>query len=54
MDESLASIEAAGGKRLSERMPIPGVGWMAFFTDTEGNRVGIFQDDPEAPMPDSM
>ncbi len=54
VDEALASIEAAGGTRLSERMPIPGVGWMAFFADTEGNRVGVFQDDAEAPMPGSM
>lgn len=52
VDAALAAVAAAGGKRLSERMPIPGVGWMAYFEDTEGNRVGVFQDDAEAPMPE--
>jgi predicted enzyme related to lactoylglutathione lyase len=51
IDAALASIEAAGGRRLSERMPIPTVGWMALFQDSEGNRVGVFQSDPDAPMP---
>lgn len=48
IDAALAAIEAAGGTRLSERMPIPTVGWSAFFLDTEGNRVGLFQTDPNA------
>ncbi len=51
VDDALAAVERAGGRRRSERMPIPGVGWMAFFEDTEGNRVGIFQADADAPMP---
>lgn len=52
VDVALAAIEAAGGRRLSDRMPIPGVGWTAVFEDTEGNRVGLFQDDPTTPVPD--
>jgi len=52
IDAALAAVEAAGGKRLTERMPIPTVGWSAFFEDTEGNRVGIFQADATVPMPD--
>lgn len=52
IDTALAAVEAARGSRLSERMPIPGVGWSAFFQDTEGNRVGLFQEDPNAPMPE--
>lgn len=32
-------------------MPIPGVGWSAFFADSEQNRVGLFQEDATAPMP---
>jgi hypothetical protein len=54
IDAALRAIEEAGGRRLSERMPIPAVGWSAFFQDTEGNRVGLFQDDPNAPMPEGM
>jgi predicted enzyme related to lactoylglutathione lyase len=51
IDDALEAIEAAGGQRLTERMPIPTVGWSAVFEDTEGNHVGIFQNDPGAPMP---
>ena len=52
VDAALAAVEAAGGRRLTERMPIPTVGWSAVFEDTEGNRVGLFQEDPTVPMPD--
>jgi uncharacterized protein len=52
VDTALSAIEAAGGRRLTERMPIPTVGWSAFFEDTEGNKVGIFQADPSVPMPE--
>lgn len=51
IDATLEAIEAAGGTRLSERRPIPTVGWMALFADTEGNRIGLFQADPSAPIP---
>jgi predicted enzyme related to lactoylglutathione lyase len=51
VDVALAAVERAGGRRLTERMPIPGVGWSAFFADSEGNRVGIFQADPSAAIP---
>jgi predicted enzyme related to lactoylglutathione lyase len=52
IDAALTKIEEAGGKRVTERMPIPSVGYSAFFDDTEGNRVGIFQSDPTVPMPE--
>ena len=51
VDTTLAAVEAAGGQKLSERMPVPGMGWMAFFADSEGNRLGVFQEDPTAPIP---
>jgi predicted enzyme related to lactoylglutathione lyase len=54
IDAALEQIEACGGQRLTARMPIPGVGWSAYFRDTEGNRVGLFQDDPSVPMPEGM
>lgn len=53
IDAALGAVETAGGTRLTERMPIPTVGWSAFFEDTEGNKVGLFQADPNAPMPES-
>ncbi len=52
IDEALDAVEAAGGTRLTGRMAIPTVGWSAFFEDTEGNKVGLFQADPEVPMPE--
>lgn len=52
IDAALDAVEAAGGARLTGRMPIPTVGWSAFFADTEGNRVGLFQADPNATMPE--
>jgi predicted enzyme related to lactoylglutathione lyase len=52
VDAALAAIVAAGGTALTGRMPIPTVGWSAVFVDTEGNRVGVFQPDPDVPMPD--
>ena len=51
IDDALAAIEKAGGTRLTDRMPIPTVGWSALFLDTEGNRVGIFQSDPSVELP---
>ena len=54
IDAALAAIEGAGGRRLTERMPIPTVGWSAFFEDSEGNRLGLFQSDPSVPMPEGM
>lgn len=48
---ALDAIGAAGGSALTEPVPIPGVGWSAHFADSEGNRVGVFQDDPSVPVP---
>lgn len=42
MDELLEKIESMGGKVLLPKTQItPEVGYMAFFTDTEGNRVAL-------------
>jgi predicted enzyme related to lactoylglutathione lyase len=30
------------------KMAIPGVGWLAYCTDTEGNVFGLMQNDPNA------
>jgi uncharacterized protein len=48
VDESLAKIQAAGGTIVVPKMPVPGVGWLAYFTDTEGNFTGLMESDPEA------
>jgi predicted enzyme related to lactoylglutathione lyase len=29
-------------------MPVPGIGWLAYLKDTEGNVFGVMQPDPAA------
>jgi predicted enzyme related to lactoylglutathione lyase len=48
LDGTLAKIEASGGKIVSPKRPVPGVGWVAYGLDTEGNRFGMMQTDPAA------
>ena len=37
-----------GGQIALPKMPIPGVGWLAYGKDTEGNLVGVMHSDPTA------
>ena len=37
VDETVRKVEEAGGKMLTNKTAIPGVGWIAKFVDTEGN-----------------
>lgn len=46
-DETVAKIEASGGKIL-DKMAVPGVGYLAYAVDTEGNMFSIMQSDPSA------
>jgi hypothetical protein len=48
LDASLAAIESKGGKTAVPRMAVPGVGWLAYCTDPEGNTFGILQADEKA------
>jgi uncharacterized protein len=48
VDAYIKKIKAAGGKVVLPKSAIPGVGYMAYFTDTEGNKLGIYQDDKSA------
>jgi predicted enzyme related to lactoylglutathione lyase len=43
-----AKVLAAGGTIALPKMPIPGVGWLFYAKDTEGNIFGLMQDDPGA------
>ncbi len=45
LDEAIIAITRHGGSMLSAPFAIPGVGRLAFFADTEGNRVGVMQYD---------
>jgi len=48
LDATSGVIEAAGGLCVVPKMPIPGVGWLAYFKDTEGHILGAMQVDPSA------
>ncbi|HOO97516.1 MAG TPA: VOC family protein [Caldisericia bacterium] len=48
LDGYMDRVKKAGGELVTEKMPIPGVGWFCYFKDTEGNVIGMMQDDPEA------
>lgn len=48
VDETIRAVEAAGGKTVVQKMPVPGVGWVAYFLDTEDNAFAVMQPDPEA------
>jgi predicted enzyme related to lactoylglutathione lyase len=43
IDKAMKSIEKAGGKEHSKKMAIQDMGFAAYFKDTEGNIIGLFQ-----------
>jgi uncharacterized protein len=45
---TLVQAQAAGARLALPTMPIPGVGWLAYVHDTEGNLLGLMQSDPTA------
>jgi predicted enzyme related to lactoylglutathione lyase len=48
VDEFTKKIKENGGKVMVPKMAVPGVGYMAYCADTEGNVFGIMQEDPTA------
>ena len=43
VDSTIEKVEAAGGKVVTPKTPIPGMGAYARVSDTEGNVVGLFE-----------
>ena len=43
VDEALRSVEAHGGTVVTERMPVGEMGFTGYFTDTEGNLIGLWE-----------
>jgi predicted enzyme related to lactoylglutathione lyase len=43
IDDTLKQIEAAGGSTVTPKTPIPNMGAFAYFKDTEGNVMGLFE-----------
>ena len=48
IDDYSDRITNGGGTLTVPKFAIPGVGYAAYFIDTEGNSIGIFQDDEGA------
>ena len=45
---TLAKIAELGGTIAVPKMPVPGMGWLAYVKDPDGNIVGMMQMDPSA------
>ena len=45
---AFAAAVAAGGSEIHQPGPVPGVGYLAYVRDTEGNHLGLMQRDPDA------
>ncbi|BCW72459.1 VOC family protein [Arthrobacter sp. NicSoilB8] len=43
IDAALEQIAAGGGSVVRAKMEVPGMGWNAYFKDSEGNVVGLWQ-----------
>jgi uncharacterized protein len=48
MDAALAQVESAGGSVAQAKDAVPGMGYFAYFKDTEGNIMGLWQTDSSA------
>lgn len=51
LDDDLARAGELGAEVVVPKMAIPGVGWLAYIEDTEGNIVGMMQVDQTAGNP---
>jgi len=47
-DEFKDRIEKSGGSIESPKISVPGVGYIYMFKDTEGNKLGIMEEDEDA------
>ena len=46
IDDAIKKVQAAGGKVVTPKAPIPNMGSYARVTDTEGNVVGLYSQNP--------
>ena len=48
VDDYIKKVKVAGGQVVLPKIAVPGVGWMAYLRDTEGNVFGIIHPDERA------
>lgn len=51
IDAALEQIGQLGGDTVRARMEVPGSGWNAYFRDSEGNVIGLWQNAESAAQP---
>jgi predicted enzyme related to lactoylglutathione lyase len=48
VDDTTKAVEKAGGRVVAPKSAVPGIGWVAYYLDTENNPFGVMQEDPSA------
>lgn len=48
LDAAAKKVKSLGGSLISEKMAVPGMGFLINCEDTEGNRFGLYEEDPKA------
>ena len=48
IDECVVKVKANGGIVVVPKMPVPGIGWLVYCKDTEGNTFGMMEADTNA------
>lgn len=48
VDEDVSKALSNGGTIAVPKMAVPGIGWLAYVKDTEGNILGVMQEDCDA------
>ena len=48
IDAAITKAQSLGSQVVVPKMPIPGMGWLVYCKDTEGNIFGMMQADAEA------
>ena len=47
IETTMKKIVEMGGKKITEKTAVQDMGWSAYFQDSEGNVLGMFQTNPE-------
>ena len=48
IDAAMKQVKNLGGKLITEKMAVPGMGYLCSCLDTEGNTFGLWEDNPQA------
>ena len=51
IDDTLKKVTSAGGQVVTERMAVGDMGFTGYFTDTEGNLIGLLETPPKPNQP---